>query len=102
MRLDRPFVYDVTFVPEPQPVFRTIADAAGLDAGEAYATFNMGIGFAVYVAPGDADRCIDIAAGTGHTAWIGGAVRQDGDRKEVRIAPLGIAYGGETLCIRGA
>ncbi len=100
MRLDEPFVYRVLYVPEPPPVFDAIIQSAGLDENEAYATFNMGVGYAAYVAAADATRCLEIAKAAGFKAWIGGEVRKDNGRKAVEIEQLGITYSGETLRIR--
>ena len=51
MRLEEPFVYEIT-APRPVPaLFRFLMEAGPVAPREAYATFNMGIGFAVYVAP---------------------------------------------------
>ncbi|MCU0724878.1 MAG: AIR synthase-related protein [Planctomycetes bacterium] len=100
MRLDDPFVYRVDFVPPPPPVFETITRAAGLDAKEAYGTFNMGVGFAVYVRPEDAKRALELARAAGFTAWRGGTVTKDGARKAVEIPPLGLAWSGDELKIR--
>ncbi len=100
MRLDVPFVYRVEFVPTPQPVFDTITAAAGLDQREAYGTFNMGVGFAAYVAEADADDCLRVARQAGYDAWIGGRVRREGDRKAVEIPGLGITYEASSLKIR--
>jgi phosphoribosylformylglycinamidine cyclo-ligase len=100
MRLDAPWVYRIEFVPPPQPVFDLITRTAQLDVREAYGTFNMGVGFAVYVAPGDAARCLALAQQCGYTAWQAGVVRQDGARKAVEIAPLNLTYAGESLHIR--
>ncbi len=100
MRLAEPFVYRLDVVPPPQPVFDLIVKTAGLDAREAYGTFNMGVGFAVYVAPGDVARCLELARATGYTAWHAGSVRRDGARKAVEILPLGLSYSGDTLHIR--
>ena len=58
MRLDEPFVYRMTDVREPLPVFQFLMQAGPVDLREAYATFNMGVGFAVYVDPNDADACL--------------------------------------------
>ena len=98
MRLDEP--YRIEFVPPPQPVFDLIAESAKLDTREAYGTFNMGVGYAVYVAPGDAQKCLDLAARTGYTAWRAGTVRREGERKAVEIVPLGLTYGADSLHIR--
>jgi phosphoribosylformylglycinamidine cyclo-ligase len=42
----------------PAPVFAAVAEAAHTEAAELYTTFNMGIGFIVIVAPGDAATAI--------------------------------------------
>jgi len=100
MRLATPFVYRVDFVPEPQPVFDQIVAAAGLDPMEAYGTFNMGVGFAAYVAPADEKKCLRLAKKAGYQAWRGGVVRREGKRKAVEIAPLGLTYDADSLRIR--
>jgi phosphoribosylformylglycinamidine cyclo-ligase len=100
MRLDEPFVYRLTELHEPPAIFRAIAAGGLVDEREMYATFNMGVGFATYVASADADRCVAIARREGHEAWIAGEVRREGKRKAVEIAPLGITFAGETLQVR--
>jgi phosphoribosylformylglycinamidine cyclo-ligase len=100
MRLDEPFVYRVDAVPEPLPVFRLLMQAGPIDEREAYATFNMGIGFVLYVPPGDADRALAVARDAGYEAMVLGEVRREGERRAVEIGPLGLAYEGETLALR--
>ena len=100
MRLDAPFVYELTDLRPPPPIFQFIMDAGPVEIREAYATFNMGAGFAVYVEPSDADVCIRLARNVGHDAWLAGRVRKAGDRKAVEIVPLGIKFEGETLRVR--
>jgi phosphoribosylformylglycinamidine cyclo-ligase len=100
MRLDEPFVYRLTEVREALPIFNFIMRAGPVDRREAYATFNMGAGFAAYVAPGDAERCVQLARAAGYNAWIAGGVRKQGDRKAVEIVPLGITFEGDTLQVR--
>jgi phosphoribosylformylglycinamidine cyclo-ligase len=100
MRLDAPFVYRINQVRKPHPVFDCIASAAGLDQREAYGTFNMGVGFAVYVAPEHAEAAVSCAADCGYEAWKAGRVCSEGGRKAVIIEPLGLEYGAETLAIR--
>ena len=100
MRLDEPFVYRMTQLPAVHPVFRFIMDNGPVDIREAYATFNMGIGFAAYVAPADAQRCADIAQKLGYEATVAGTVHKEGTRKAVEIVPLGITFEGETLQVR--
>jgi phosphoribosylformylglycinamidine cyclo-ligase len=100
MRLQEPFVYRMTVVPEPPAVFSFIMRAGPVDLREAYATFNMGAGFAVYVDAADADRCLALAAETGYRAWVGGAVTKQGRRRAVEIPPLGITFESDTLAVR--
>ena len=100
MRLDAPFVYHVDRLPEPQPVFRFLQRHTGLDDREAYGTFNMGVGWVAYVRPDDADRCVETARAAGFDAWVAGEVRDEGGRKGVTLAPLGISWSGESLALR--
>jgi phosphoribosylformylglycinamidine cyclo-ligase len=100
MRLSEPFVYRMTDVGRPPPIFDFICRAGPVDLREAYATFNMGAGFAVYVAPDVAPRCLELASREGYMAWLGGRVEKRGNRKAVEIEPLGITFDGETLKVR--
>ncbi len=100
MRLDAPFVYDVTELRAPQPVFRFLQRHAHLDDREAYGTFNMGVGWVAIVRPDDAPRCVEIARGAGFDAWVGGTVRADSGRRAVRLASLGIEYDAASLHLR--
>jgi len=100
MRLEEPFVYEITS-PRPHPaIFRFLMEAGPVAPREAYATFNMGIGFAVYVAPGAAAAVLDAARSTGYDAWTAGRVRSDGGRKAVSIPSLGLEFEGDTLQVR--
>ncbi|HEY8750595.1 MAG TPA: AIR synthase-related protein [Tepidisphaeraceae bacterium] len=101
MRLPHALVYRVTKLPEVMPtVFEFLMKQGPIDIREAYATFNMGAGFAVYVDPADAQRCVSLAQETGYEAWIAGDVRREGDRKAVEIPSLGITFDAETLQVR--
>ena len=61
------------------PVFRLIEEAGGVPPGEMRKTFNMGIGFAMAVAPGDAGRTVSLLARAGCPAFvIGQAVKGRG------------------------
>jgi len=100
MRLEEPFVYEIT---DPRPVpalFRFLMEAGPITPREAYATFNMGVGFAAYVAPADAEAAVAAARDTGYDAWIAGRVKKDGARKAVVIPSLGLEYAGDTLQVR--
>ena len=100
MRLEEPFVYEITD-PRPHPeIFRFLMEAGPVAPREAYATFNMGIGFAVYVAPGAAAAALGAAKASGYDAWIAGKVRKDAGRKAVSIPSLGLVFEGDTLQVR--
>ena len=74
MRLDEPFVYEVNDIRTEQcpKVFDFICRTGPVATREAFATFNMGVGFAVYVDPGDERVCLLIAKATGYSAWRDG------------------------------
>jgi phosphoribosylformylglycinamidine cyclo-ligase len=100
MRLNEPFVYRMTNIGRPQPTFEFIMRAGPVEVREAYATFNMGAGFAAYVAPADAARCVQLARDAGYDAWVAGQVQKQGDRRAVEIVPLGITFDEATLQVR--
>jgi phosphoribosylformylglycinamidine cyclo-ligase len=100
MRLDEPFVYRVRTLHEIPPVFRFLMEAGPIELAEAYATFNMGVAFAVYVREGDAEACCRLAKAAGYDAWRAGTVHKEGGRKAVEIEPLGLVYDAETLKLR--
>jgi phosphoribosylformylglycinamidine cyclo-ligase len=100
MRLDEPFVYRLTELPPPLPVFEFIMEKGPVDPREAYATFNMGAGFAVYIDPAHVSGVLQIARSLRHTAWNAGTVQKQGGRKAVEIVPLGITFEGDTLQVR--
>lgn len=108
MRLPDPFVYDIDQPYAPGldlnttagGLFHFILQHAQLSPADAFATFNMGAGFAVMVAPDDVDAVLQAASSTGYTAWLAGRVRKDGLRKAVEIRPLGINFDASTLLVR--
>jgi phosphoribosylformylglycinamidine cyclo-ligase len=58
------------------PIFRKIQREGDVDEREMFRTLNMGIGMALAVSAGDADRTIALFARLGHKAWtIGEIVR---------------------------
>jgi phosphoribosylformylglycinamidine cyclo-ligase len=56
------------------PIFRKIQRAGNVDEREMFRTLNMGIGMALAVSAGDADRTIALFARSGQKAWIIGEV----------------------------
>ena len=92
------FTYRVHTVPPVPPVLRFIQQHANQDDHEAYGTFNMGAGFALFVAADEAARCAEVAERAGVPAWVAGSV-EDGPKRLI-IEPLGVEYGDDALQLR--
>jgi phosphoribosylformylglycinamidine cyclo-ligase len=90
--------YRVHTLPPVPPVLKFIQEQARHDDRDAYGTLNMGAGFALFVTPADAPRCVEIAQSLGIGARIAGQVEQG--PKRLLIEPLGIEFGGEELQLR--
>jgi phosphoribosylformylglycinamidine cyclo-ligase len=100
MRLEEPFVYEIT-APRPAPaLFQFMMKAGPIELREAYATFNMGIGFAAYVSPQNVEAALAVARATGYDAWHAGRVRKEGSRKAVVVPSLNLTFEGDTLQVR--
>lgn len=100
MRLEEPFVYEITAPRAAPALFQFMMEAGPIERREAYATFNMGVGFAAYVAPESAATALEIARATGYDAWLAGSVRKEGARKAVVVPALGLTFEGDTLQVR--
>jgi len=100
MRLAESFVYQITDFGQVPAIFQFIQRAGPVEVKEAYATFNMGAGFAVFVTESDVNACLGAAKSVGIHAWIGGAVHKEGKRKAVAIEPLNIVFEAESLQVR--
>jgi phosphoribosylformylglycinamidine cyclo-ligase len=98
LRHPKPLAYRIHTVPPVPTVLRTIQQLAQHDDAEAYGTFNMGAGFALFVAAADAERTAAVARACGVAAWVAGAV-EAGD-KQLFIEPLGVTFGGDALQLR--
>jgi phosphoribosylformylglycinamidine cyclo-ligase len=100
MRLEDKLVYRVS---DPGPAgrfFDFLVETGLTTIEEAYGTFNMGAGFAVYVAPEQAAATIAAATSCGLRAWIGGSIAEEAGRKAVDILPLGISFAEDSLNLR--
>jgi len=100
MRLEEPFVYEITNVRQEPALFQFLEKAGPISKREMYATFNQGIGFAAYVSPELAESVLESAKVAGYDAWQAGTVKKEGTRKAVVIPSLGLAYEGDTLQVR--
>lgn len=98
MRARRELRYVMHALPPVPPLFRFMMERGGVAAAEAYATWNMGAGFAVFVPERHVEHVARAAAAHGVSAWDAGRVA-DGPR-EVVLEPLGLRYAGDALAIR--
>ncbi len=90
--------YRIHTVPEVPPVLKFIQHHAQQDDREAYSTFNMGAGFALFVRAEDALRTAQVAQSVGVPAWVCGVV--EAGAKELLIEPLGLRFGTDDLQLR--
>lgn len=90
--------YRIRSIPPVPPILQFIQTRAGQDDREAYSTFNMGAGFAVFVDPSDAEKAVQIGQTMGFGARLAGVV--EAGPKRLLIEPLGIAFGDEDLKLR--
>lgn len=92
------FTYRIDRIPGVPPVLRFIQQHAKQDDREAYGTLNMGAGFALFVAAGDAQRTVEIAKAQGVDAIVAGRV--EAGPKKLVIEPLKIEFGDDALQLR--
>jgi len=92
------FTYRLTQIPPVPPVLRFMQQQARLDDREAYGTLNMGAGFALFVAAGDAKRCVEVARAQGVDALVAGRV--EGGSKRLLVQPLGLQWDEADLHLR--
>jgi phosphoribosylformylglycinamidine cyclo-ligase len=90
--------YVIRAVPPVPPVLAFLQAQLGMSAREAYGTFNMGAGFALFVARADVAATIDVAERAGLAAWHAGDV-EAGDKRLV-IEPLEVEYAASELHLR--
>jgi phosphoribosylformylglycinamidine cyclo-ligase len=98
MRHRGDFVYRIHTLPDVPPVLKFIQAEALMSDRDAYGTFNMGAGFALFVAAEDAERTAAAARKAGVDAWVAGTV--ESGAKRLVIEPLGIEYDGGELGLR--
>ena len=95
MRPRRELTYRIDTLPAVPEVLSFLVAEAGMSAAEAYSTFNMGCGFAVYCAPGAGERVVASAAALGLSADVAGAV-EEGPRRVV-LSPVEVVFESEDM-----
>jgi phosphoribosylformylglycinamidine cyclo-ligase len=98
MRHPGAFCYRMHAAPPVPSVLQFIIDHAHLDPAEAYGSFNMGAGFALFVEARDVEQTIVIAERNGIKAYHAGTVEVG--PKRVVVEPFDIVFEGESLHLR--
>lgn len=100
MRAVEPFHYVIEDIFKPLPIFDFIQEKSGLDDKEMYGTFNMGVGFALYVAVENVAAVLEICAQNNIKAIDAGYIEDSQGSKSLTIVTKGITYDGGSLAVR--
>ncbi len=92
------FTYTMQEIPPVPEEFTFIAQHAHNDLPEMYSNYNMGAGYAVFVAQAEAGQVVKLAKACGLKAWVAGRVETG--PKQVVIEPNHITFKGESLGVR--
>jgi phosphoribosylformylglycinamidine cyclo-ligase len=98
MRASRELTYRIHHIPAVPPVLSFLQQKAGLSTEEAYGTFNMGAGFALYLPASAVAAALAAAKRSGFELLHAGEVEAGPQR--VIIEPLGITFEGSSLQVR--
>lgn len=98
MRHTKDLCYVIENVPPVPEVLTFLVEQNEFSAEEAYGTFNMGAGFAIYVPAEHVETVIDTSQKHGIKAYDAGYVTE-GERA-VEIKPLNLTFSTETLQLR--
>jgi phosphoribosylformylglycinamidine cyclo-ligase len=100
MRPAKRLSYRIERLPDVPEVLSFLVAQAGLDAHGAYSTFNMGSGYAIYCAHGEAAAIVAIAERLGLSAIVAGHV-EEGPR-QVILEPVDVRFAGSELELSAA
>jgi phosphoribosylformylglycinamidine cyclo-ligase len=98
LRHPKELTYRIHTVPPVPAVLRSIQQWAQHDDEEAYGTFNMGAGFALFVKAEDAEKTVAISQACGVPARVAGHV--EAGAKRLHIEPINVTFGGDALQLR--
>lgn len=99
MRAAEPFGYVIESVPTPQPIFRFIQEQTAFTDKKMYGSYNMGAGFALFVAPEDAAATLAIVREY-EPAIDAGFVDKSTRGRYVYIKPLDVEFDETDLQLR--
>jgi phosphoribosylformylglycinamidine cyclo-ligase len=96
MRATESLSYVIDALPAVPPILELLARE--MPVAEAYGTFNMGAGFAFYVAEGSVTTALRTAQDAGVSLLLAGHV--EAGARRVVLSPLDLVFEGDTLSIR--
>jgi len=88
--------YVIEYLPQPPAIFSLIQKAGDVPVEEMFRVFNMGIGFCIVAAAGDAERVIEIVRAHGKQAYRLGYTVHDPERR-VLIRPFDLVGRGKSF-----
>lgn len=92
------YTYVIEKIFEPQEEFQLIQDVARLSDYEMYQTFNMGVDYALFVAPKDIEKALGIIKKSNLVGIDAGAVEVG--NKQVVLKSKRLTYDGSSLDLR--
>ena len=95
-RLAADVSYTLDALPPAPEIFALIASAGDVPAATMYATFNMGTGFCVVVAPSEVAAALDALRGAGEEPVVAGSVT-DRPGKYVSLPAAGLLGRGDVF-----
>ncbi len=98
MRARQNFTYVIEKIFEPQEIFLFIQEHANLSDAEMYATYNMGMDYAIFLPEKDVNKAQKIIKEHKFQSINAGYVRKG--EKQVIIKPKNLIFKGETLNLR--
>lgn len=100
MRATQPFTYVIDTLPSQHAIFDFLQEQDPVEVREMYGNYNMGAGFALYVAEKDVEWVMARSLNPDYDFHAVRAGRIENGDKKVAIQPVGIEFVGETLAIR--
>ncbi|HET9898395.1 MAG TPA: AIR synthase related protein [Streptosporangiaceae bacterium] len=95
MRAKKELAYRIHDLPPVPEVLRFITERTGMSPHEAYGTFNMGAGFAVFCGAGSGRDVVGAASEAGLAATVAGVV--EAGQRRVIVEPLAVTYETDEL-----
>lgn len=98
MRAKKEVTYRIEKIFDPQEIFTFIQNHAALSDKEMYATYNMGMDYALFIPPKDVEKAQRIIKKSGFQSIDAGCIEQG--PRQVVIEPLSLVFQSQSLNLR--